>query len=120
VQKVWLLEPQFQARHPLELQNTTGTGRSDQFYPSDHRKLRTLVLEFKGSIRPQNGAIPVGGRTPKTNGTPDASTDCDESGDGSVKTHILEAEIAPASYTNGSSHARASSSLAASSSAARR
>jgi hypothetical protein len=56
--------------------------------------------------------------------TSDASIVCDESNGGSAKTHILEGKKAPASYTNGASHtharARSSSSLVASSLAARR
>jgi hypothetical protein len=70
------------------------------------------------------GARPGGGRSVQNGETSDASIACDESNGGSAKTHILESKKAPASYTNGSSHtharARSSSSLAASSSAARR
>jgi len=83
-------------------------------------ELRGSKGRLKGSIRPQNGAIPAGGRTAKNGESIDVAITSADSTGSSVKTHILEGKKAPASYTNGSSHAHASSSLAASSSAARR
>jgi DNA primase len=77
-----------------------------------------------GSIRPRNGAITGGCRGARNGGSADAAITSVESSDDSAKTHILEPKIAPASYTNGASHthvpAYSSSSLAASSLAARR
>ena len=82
------------------------------------------------------GARPGGGRTAQNGETSDASSTSDESNGSSAKTHILEGKKAASSYTNGASprsdlrsaggqaptHARArsTSSLAASSLAARR
>jgi DNA primase len=73
-----------------------------------------------GSIRPRNGAITEGCRGARNGGSADAAITSGDSADATAKTHILEPKIAPTSYTNGASHthARASSSLAASSLAA--
>jgi hypothetical protein len=70
------------------------------------------------------GARSGGGRVMQNGETSDASSTSDESNGSSAKTHILEGKKRSASYTNGASHthprARASSSLAASSSSAAR
>jgi len=70
------------------------------------------------------GARSGGGRTAQNGESIDVADTCADSTDDGAKTHILEGKKAASSYTNGTSHtharARASSSLAASSLAARR